>query len=371
MKCVVHIITGLNVGGAERALYSLVTGGLQAHFNNHVISLMDDGHYGPLLREARIPVTSLNMRMGLPMPVALWHLRKAIRATSPDLVQGWMYHGNLAASVAKRFAGGDTRLAWNIRLSREGAGEMKATTNSVVRIGAHLSQRVDAILYNSARSRSQHEAEGFAMKRGSVIPNGFDTQKWCPDSSTAINLRQELNLPGERMLIGFVARAHIQKDLPNLFTAFEWLAAQNHNCHLICVGRGLEEAAPLNLDRSRVSFLGQRTDVPQIMPAFDLLCLSSSVEAFPNVIGEAMACGVPCITTDVGDAAAIVGETGWIVPPRNSQALAEALLQALTMPKMEQRRRSIAARRRIEENYSLSSAIGKYVSLYSSLLGHP
>lgn len=368
MMRILHIITALNVGGAERVLYNLLSGGLQGSFENEVISMMDMGHYGPLLREAGIPVTCLNINSTRPRPSAVWQLRRIVRDVKPNIVQGWMYHGNLAASLARGFAGHRTSLSWNIRLSREKSDHIKISTNAMVRIGGWLSAGPDAIVYNSSRARAQHEAEGYSPGNAHMIPNGFDTGIWKPDQTAGIRLRQELGLAPDAIVIGFVARAHTQKDLPNLFSAFAEVARKTPDCHLVCVGRGLTEAAPSDLDRGRVSFLGQRTDLPRIVPAFDLLCLSSLAEAFPNAVGEAMACGVPCVTTDVGDAAAIVGETGWVVPPLDNVALANGLLQALMLAEDERRMRGLAARRRIEDHYSSPSIISRYETLYSKLL---
>jgi len=367
MPSITHIITGLNVGGAERALHTLLTGGLQGPFDNHVISLMDEGHYGPLLREAGIPVTCLHMSPGRPGLGAVAKLLRSTNAQAPDIVQGWMYHGNLAASLVRRFVAPRAALLWNIRLSLEGKSTTKRSTQWAIRLGARLSGHCDAIIYNSLRSRAQHEADRFSAKKGVFIPNGFDTARWQPVLDAKTALSRMLGLSAQTKIVGFVARAHPQKDLPNLFDAFRRVALIHADCHLVCVGREIEECAPLSLDRSRVTFLGQRSDISTLMSGFDLLCLSSWAEGFPNVIGEAMACGVPCVSTDVGDAAAIVAETGWVVPPRDSAALADALSQGLALSGLERRVRGVAARRRIEQCFSLSSAIGCYEALYSDL----
>jgi len=368
MRKILHVITGLNVGGAERALHSLLTGGLQNHFDNRVLSLTGPGHYGPLLEDAGIAVTALNISAGVPTPGDLWHLRSAIRATSPDLIQGWMYHGNLATTAARWLDGRPTTVVWNVRRGRDDIDEMKASTNHVVKICGWLSSDANAIIYNSVRSRTQHEAENFSGSAAHVIPNGFDIDLWRPDDTAAIRLRHKIGLPADKLIVGYVARAHPEKDPANLFSAFARVAQSNSSCHLVCVGAGLAEVAPRDLDLSRVSFLGERHDMATITPAFDLFCLSSCVEGFPNVLGEAMACGVPCITTDVGDAAEIVRETGWVAPPRDSPALAAALLQALTLPLEKRKELGIAARLRVEANYSLPSIVSRYVALYGDLL---
>lgn len=365
---ITHIITGLNVGGAERALHSLLTGGLQGAFENHVVSLMDEGYFAPLLRDAGVPVTCLNMSPGPPTVRAVWRLRQAMRAGSPDIIQGWMYHGNLAASLARRLAGGKAALSWNVRTSLE-AQHMNPSTHWVIWTGAQLSRGPDAIIYNAHRSKSQHVQQGYTPTNGLVIPNGFDAERWHPDPNAKTRLCAELDVPKDAVLIGFVGRGHPQKDIPNLLSAFGIAANSHPSAHLVCVGRGLDDFATDGVDLQRVRFLGQRNEVERLMPSFDILCLSSSSEGFPNVIGEAMACGVPCVTTDVGDAAAIVADTGWTVPPRNSAALAATLSQALAAPEEERRARGTAARARIEARYSLEYAVDQYRTLYERLSG--
>lgn len=364
---VTHVITGLNVGGAERALHSLLTGGLQDAFDNHVISLMNEGHYGPLLQEAGIPITYLNMSPGRPTLDAVRRLKRAIHATSPNVIQGWMYHGNLAASLARRLCGSGAALSWNIRLSLEAGRSLKASTRCVIGVGEWLSHGPDAIIYNAARSKAQHEERGYARMHSVTIPNGFDTKRWQPDSNARARLCVELGVADDAFLIGFVGRGHAQKDLPNLFSAFRAAAVSYPDAYLVCVGRDLEGFASEYKDLNQVRFLGQRSDIEHIMPAFNLLCLSSSFEGFPNVIGEAMACGVPCVTTDVGDAAAIVADTGWTAPPRDSAALANSLIEALALPPPARRARGLAARTRIERHYSLKSVVGQYMALYARL----
>lgn len=369
MKRITHIITGLTVGGAERALHNLLTGGLQDRFDNRVISLMDEGAYGRPLREAGIDVTCLGMSPGRPGPVAAARLLRAVKAQAPDILQGWMYHGNLAASLARRLSAPRAALSWNIRLSLEGGSDIKRSTRQVTAMGARVSGGAGAIIYNSLRSRDQHERIGYAAAHGIFIPNGFDTMRWRPDPAARSALLALLGLRTNTKIIGFVARAHPQKDLPNLFAAFQQVSAEDPDCHLVCVGRQIEDFAPPSLDRSRVAFLGQRSDIPDIMPGFDLLCLSSWAEGFPNVVGEAMACGVPCVTTDAGDAAAIVGETGWIAPARNSAALASALRDALRLAPAERTRRGEAARMRIESDFALPAVVERYAALYQRLSG--
>nr|WP_047166700.1 glycosyltransferase [Sphingomonas sp. Y57] len=369
MKRITHIITGLHVGGAERALHSLLTGGLQDRFDNRVISLMGEGAYGPRLREAGIEVRCLGMSPGRPSPIGMGRLLRAVGAQVPDIVQGWMYHGNLAASFARRLVAQRAALSWNIRTSLDNLGNAKRSTRLLIRLGRPLSRGVSTILYNSQKSRLQHEADGYAAANGIFIPNGFDIEHWRRDPSGKPSLARTLGLTADTKIIGFVGRAYAAKDLPNLFAAFQQVASAHSECHLVCVGRQIEETAPPSLDRSRVTFLGQRSDIAQIMPGFDLFCLSSSTEGFPNVIGEAMACGVPCITTDVGDAAVVVGDTGWVVPARDPDALAQAISEALSLADVIKEQLGAAARLRIETHYALPAIVDQYAALYQNLSG--
>jgi len=349
-------------------LHTLLTGGLTDSFEHQVVSLTGDGRYGSLLRAAGVPVVCMNMTPGLPTPGAAMRLLNKVRVAEPDIFQGWMYHGNLAASFARRLSAPRAALAWNIRMSLEATQKMKASTRGVIKIGAWLSQGPNAIIYNATRSRQQHEAVGYAASDGSVLGNGFDTLRWRPDATAGARLKQELGLPSHTMLVGYVGRGHPQKDITNLFSAFAAAAATRPDVRLIVVGRDLKQYGG-HLDPARVFFLGERDDVEHFMPGFDILCLSSAFEGFPNVIGEAMACGVPCVTTDVGDAAAIVADTGWVAPPRDSAALAGALSLALNASPEERQARGEAARRRVEVHYSLAAVIEQYTALYTRLIG--
>lgn len=366
---VTHIITGLAVGGAERALHTLLTGGLQGPFDNRVISLTDEGHYGPLLREAGISVTCLGMASGRPSLTAVWRLRQALRANPPDILQGWMYHGNLAASLARKLTPGLVKLVWNIRTSLDYYPELSLSRRGIIRLGRFCSRGSQVILFNSTRAMKQHSQFGYIANQIFTIPNGFDTGIWAPSAHLKNKLREDLGLNGSTLIIGFVGRDDPQKDPQNFFSALTNVLPTIPNAKAIVVGRGLQDAAPHSLPLKQIIFLGQRDKISKIMPAFDILCLSSRVEGFPNVIGEAMACGVPCVTTNVGDAAEIVADTGWVVPPRDSDALSKALREALSVTQEERNARGRAARFKIVNDYSLLATLDQYIKLYYDLTG--
>lgn len=362
MTSITHIITGLDVGGAERALYTLLTNGLEGPFRNRVISLMGPGHYGPLLQEAGIPVTCLGMSPGKPTLGALRGLLAAVSKAPTDILQGWMLHGNLAATLARRWADRDAALLWNQRLSMETLDERSLLNRALIRLEAQLSKTPRAIIYNSARSRRQFAEHGYNDDRALHLPNGFDTDKWAPNTAARQAIRQELGLPPYATVIGYVGRGHPQKDIGTLYAAFERVSPKHSDAVLVAVGRDLDQGCPRS---DRVILTGQRPDVPALMCGFDLLCLSSKAEGFPNVIGEAMATGLPCVITDVGDARDIVGETGWVAPPRSPERLADCLDKALSCPPESLRQRGCQARDRILTQFSIASLVDRYASLYS------
>ncbi len=362
---IVHIITGLVRGGAERALYTLLTNGFQKHTQNSVISLMSEGYYGPLLKKNKIQLNCLNMDRGKINIPSIYKLRKILIKENPDIIQGWMYHGNLAAFLGKYMIKKKVILSWNVRLSLEIFSEMKFTTKMAVRMGALLSKKCYSIIYNSTRSLLQHRSIGFSNNNDFYIPNGFDVKRWKPKINIRNKLRNSFGIPKHTKVIGYVGRGDKQKDLPNLFKAFSIVKKRYPNVILMAVGRNLKEYV---LNEDSIIFLGQRSDVQNIMQSFDLLCLTSRAEGFPNVIGEAMSSGLPCVTTDVGDAKEIVGKTGWVTPPNNPIKLAKCLEEALNNPKKELNKYGKIAREKIIKNYSIEFVKNQYISLYKSSL---
>lgn len=370
MLRICHIITGLNLGGAERALHSLLSGGLAASHDCHVISLSDAGYYGALISELGVPVHCLGMSPGRPGPRIVFRLWSILRQLRPDVLQGWMYHGNLAATVGRFMLFRKSAVVWNVRQSLYDITAEKRATQWVIRLSCWLSRTAAAILYNSKMSRGQHESLGFDSRRGRVIPNGFDPEIWRPDPKARAALRKFLGLTEATPVLGYVGRFDPLKDIPTLLSALQDVAVADSKVHIVLVGLDLGPANPalasyfLALPSDRVHVVGQKTDMPDVFPAFDLLCLSSQAEGFPNVLGEAMAAGVPVVATDVGDNADVVGDTGWIVPPSDSRALSSAILDALAEGRAARSMRGARARQRIIERFSLASALDRYGQLY-------
>lgn len=369
-----HIITGLNTGGAEKALLHILSGGLARRYDSIVLSLQDEGTVGCKIQELGVPVYTLGMRSGLPGLKALRRLFQIVRDIKPDLIQGWMYHGNLAASLAGWMAPGSPAVSWNVRHSLYDIQAEKPLTRQVIRANSIFSGLAQSIIYNSRLSRSQHEAFGFRRCDAKVIPNGFDLDFLKPFQEDDRNIRCEFAFPTDAIVIGHIARFHPLKDHASFLRAAVQVAQHRSDVRFLLVGRevspdnpALGGIVPSHL-LERFTFTGERNDVHRLIQAMDVFCLSSNSEAFPNVLGEAMATGVPCVTTDVGDSADIVGDTGVVVPPSNSGLLAEGLLSLIGMSGHARQELGMAARRRIKERYSLETVVGQYEKLYEELI---
>lgn len=372
---VLHIITGLATGGAETMLRKLLSGMDGRQFEAHVVSLGQGGRLAEEIRSLGIPVTELGMASGRPSLGAALALCRLARQFRPQIIQGWMYHGNLAAWLAWHAAGRKAALVWNIRQSLEDLAWEKAGTRAVIRFCARRSAGVSRILYNSETSRLQHEAIGYPSARGMTIPNGFETEIFRPDPEAGLRLRAELKLPDEALLIGLVARYHPMKDHRNFLEASALLSARNPLAHFVLAGREVDDNNVELRDQvsrlglaGKVFLLGERRDVPALMAGFDVVATSSSnSEGFPNVIGEAMSCGVPCVVTDVGDSAHIVGDTGFVVPPADASALAQAWFELLSMAPEKRLALGERARQRVLQLYSLAQTARRYEALYADV----
>jgi len=368
---VVHVISGLSTGGAERALYNLLQGGLGTEFDNHVISLNDAGTIiGPQIEALGVPVTALGMNAGKPSITSLSKLRKTIKVLQPDLIQGWMYHGNLAATLARSVASQNVALIWNIRQSLYKIKDNKLLTRQIIRANRFFSNSPDALLYNSQLSQQQHEAFGYAATHGKVIPNGIDLQRFIFSEDSRQRLRAELSIPLEALVIGHVARLHPMKDHSGFLQAAEIIIANYPDVHFVLIGKDvsldntdLKQQIPSPM-QNNFHLLGERSDVADLMSAMDIFCQSSWSEAFPNVLGEAMAVGVPCVATDVGDSAFILGESGIMVPPRDPTTLSEGLETLLALPFTDLKLLGVQARKRIENKFALDAIVKIYSSCY-------
>jgi glycosyltransferase involved in cell wall biosynthesis len=371
---IVHVINDLTVGGAEMMLYKLLSRMDRSRYEPVVISLIGGGGLRESIEGLGVPVYGLEMKPPAPTPASLWRLRRLMCRLDPDLIQGWMYHGSLAAQFASVGFHGRAATLWNIRQSVYSLGHEKSATALVIRLCAHLSERPAVIIYNSRTSAAQHGALGYHGRRAHVIHNGFDTAVFSPSAEARASVRAELGVAAESLLIGLVGRYHPAKDHANFLRGAAALRESHADARFVLSGRGVHQGnealceliGQLGLD-GRVQLLGERQDIPRLMASFDIAVSSSFEEGFPNVVGEAMSCGVPCVVTDVSDLPWVVGETGRVVPPRNPSALADGLKDLIALGREGRRRLGQAARARVTEFFELELIVGKYEAMYEDI----
>lgn len=373
---ILHIITGLSTGGAEMMLYKLLSKTNRLRFKPIVVSLIDRGTLSDRIEALGIPVHTIDMQPGMLTPIAIWRFFYTMRQFKPDLVQGWMYHANLAAQLARTLTLKSVPVLWNIRHSLYSLSYEKPGTSAVIKILAQLSSFPAKILYNSKISASQHEQLGYQITKTVVIPNGFNTELFTPSVESRTSIRTELGLANDTFLIGRVSRYHPMKDHANFLHAAALLLKDYPDVHFVLAGEEVnsENQALSKLIHElgiaeRIHLLGERQDIPRLTAALDIASSSSFCgEAFPNIVGEAMSCGVPCVVTDVGDSAWIVGNTGQVVPPRDSEALANACKELIVLGSEGREALGKAARARIIESFSLDFVVAQYERLYESVL---
>lgn len=364
---VLHVITGLGRGGAEMMLFRLVralSGG--SGFRHTVIALKSDNVFD--FAEIGVPVRTLALDKHLRDVLRLWTLRRMVRAERPDLVQGWMYHGNVAAALAVER---NVPVIWGIHQSLHAMDREKFLTKCLIHAGRPLVRRTRRVVYCSRVSQEQHEAIGYLKSKSMFIPNGFDCDVFAPRISARQSVREELGLPPDALLVGHAARYHEVKNHLGLVAAFARVSKELPDAWLLLAGGGVTdqnaELARAVVEagiRERVFLLGERHDMPRFFAALDVNVLVSHSEGFPNVLGEAMACGVPCVTTDVGDASMIVADTGVVVPKGDDAGVAEGILSLLRLPRGRRAELGARARARIVAEFSISTVAEKYAALY-------
>jgi glycosyltransferase involved in cell wall biosynthesis len=373
---VTHIITDLDTGGAEMMLFNLLPGFNRHSINSQVISLTDQGVIGDKISSLGVPVRSLCMKAGRLDARGVARLIRWLRDDPPDLIQTWMYHSDLIGGLAGKLAG-NIPVIWGIRNSTLDTKHSKRSTIWTVKLCALLSHSLPKqIITCSETARKIHVSLGYDADKMVVIPNGFLLDTFHPDQSARNSVREELGIAQDAVLIGLVARFNPQKDHQNFIDAAKLVLHQFPSAHFLLCGSGIswnnsELTGWIKQTGQSLNFhlLNLRTDIPRLTAALDLAVSSSAYgEAFPQIVGEAMACGVPCVVTNIGDSAYVIGDSGKVVPARNSQALASELINLLRLSPLEQARLGQLARRRIEEQFDIQVIVSKYEQLYKDEL---
>lgn len=369
---ILHLITGCNNGGAETALERLVAT-TNHNFRHRIISLSGDGpmytRYINCANDGCLPLGwdkgNTNSALGIA------RLAYEITSYRPHISMGWMYHGSLALTLGRLGALMQPPMIWAIR---SGVSPHHRRSTTLVRKTLGLISSVpDRVVFVSKRSQQQHAPVGFRRARSVCIPNGYNVDRFRPDAVARDAIRREFDIPATCQVVAWVGRWHPDKAPHQAIAAFRVAAAQNPALHLVMAGTDCTLDGPAGSvmtggDQTRIHLLGRRDDIPAILAAADVLLLSSHSEAFPNVIAEAMACGTPCVSTDVGDVTDIIGKTGIVVPVDDTAAMAAGLLHILAEPAVLRTQRSAAARQRICDCYSLPTIATRYDRLWREVI---
>ncbi len=371
---VLHVINSLGPAGAEMMLYKLVEATHADGIEHAVVSLTGDGAVGELLRGRGIPVAFLGMRSGVPDPRAAARLVLRIRADRPDVVQSWMYHSDLLAGIAAATAG-RVPVVWGIRHGGVDPRGMKRLTYLTRAVCARLSGILPVRIVCCAEAvMRSHAAAGYRADRMVVIPNGFDLDRFAPDPAARARVRAELAVPPGAPVVALVARFHPDKDHRTFLLATRTVADALPRAVFLLAGLDVTSANPVLagwIDElrlgARVRLLGVRNDVSAVLSAVDLVVQSSRVEGFPNVLGEAMACGIPVAATDCGDSGEIVGDAGRIVPIGSPTALAQVIIELLALPAERRAALGRAARQRVGERYHIRAVARRFEALWGEV----
>ncbi len=372
---ITHLITGLDTGGAETMLAKLVLNMDKSRFENVVMSMATaETMLGGLIKDAGIPVISLGIRPLRKAPFGFIKLLLTILKEKPDIIQTWLYHADFTGLLVSKM----TRRApvlWNIRGADLDPADHPRSLFWLIHILAKLSQLPKSVIVNSEYGKRFHESLGYNPASWQVIPNGFDTDAFKPSESARIKLRADLNIGADKNIIGLVARYHPMKDHSTFLSAASQLLKKRKDAHFVLAGAGVDNN---NADIARqishegmatsINLLGERDDIPDITAGFDLATCSSYSEGFPNVVGEAMACEIPCVVTDTGDMRKMLGPCGVVVNTRDSSAMANAWDSLLSMEHDKLKEMGAAARQRIMNLYSIGAIISRYEKLYEDVI---
>ena len=357
MSGVLHVITGLGVGGAETMLSQVAADLQNKGLPQHVVCLRASGPIADDLIKKHVPVTALNATSIFGAATCALKLTQLVNQLKPEVIQGWMYHGNLAAALAHRMSRGHAhrKLYWNVRASVMDADRY----GRIIGSNAWLSRWPDLIVCNSQAGMDYHIKCGFSPYAKRVIPNGFNIEKFKPDPVARQEVRANLGIAPDAVVALLAARVDIMKDHPNFLEAIHGIP----DVQGLLAGQDTEKLTlPPN-----VMALGLQRDISRLCAAADItICSSAFGEGFSNSLAEGMSAGLVPVATNVGDAAKIVADTGCIVAPRDPQALSDAIKSEASRPLLERRARGLRARQRIVENFSLD----RIVRIYGEIYGH-
>jgi len=375
-KKITLLLRSLERGGAERQAVGLALGLLKRNIPVSVVLFYPGGALAPELSRAGVPLLCPGKAGRWDLAAFLPRLARTIRAENPAALYSFLETPNLAAALLRPFLGG-VKLVWGVRASNMDLRRYGWFPRLNFRLNCLLSRRADLIIANSFAGRDLVVSQGYPRERLAVVPNGIDTERFQPDPAAGHRQRLAWGVGAEEKLIGLVGRLDPMKDHDTFLRAAA-LCGDAPDLRFVCVGHGAEAeqtrlrelAVSLGL-REKVVWAGPSDDMPAVYNALDLLSLASAYgEGFSNAVGEAMACGVNCVVSQVGDSALLVEGLGLAVPPGDPPALAQGWRRALAPPPQEREKTSARLRQRILENYSLDKMVDATVAAIYAFPGY-
>jgi len=373
---ILHIINSLDVGGAENALVNLISA--ESGRNHHrVVSLTGLGAFAAPLQALGVEIHPLDFRRPHRIPAEFARLVQLLRRQPPQLVQTWMYHADVVGGLACRCAGRRLPLVWGVRLTEVDPAGIKRTTRLLVRCAGLLSRWLpDAIIANAAESIASHAAYGYDVRKFHIVGNGFDTQRFRPDDARRQQLRRQLAIADDRVLVGLVGRYSTQKNQDGFLAAAGKAAQAMPSLDFVLCGRGIgpdnQTLAALSRQHQldgRLHLLPEQPDVETVFAGLDVYASASRAEGFPNVVAEAMACGVPCVVTDVGNCRELVGDSGIVCPSSDPAAMAAAIGELAAMSPATRAAMGQQARQRIKQAYSREQMLRGFEAVWDEVAG--
>lgn len=372
-KRVAFLLRNLDYGGAQRQVITLAKSLSECGFDVSIICFYPDGFLEKYLLNSKVKVISLEKQGRWDLIAFFYRLFKEVKHISPDILHGYLGEPNMLTICLKLFFPA-TKMIWGIRGSNYDLDLANWRSYPYRLLENLFSHFADLIIINSYAGCNDYLKRGFPVNKMVVIPNGIDTDLFQPNPQARAKIRQEWRIPDDIILIGLVGRLDPMKDHPTFLKAAALLCAERENVRFVCVGVGSEKytqelhqlTTQLGIAK-QVIWAGGRSDMPEVQNALDI-AVSASIfgEGFSNTLGEAMACGVKCIATDVADSAWIVGDAGLVIPPNSSEALATAMKQLIDHPHTEQHQQAYI-RQQVVTRFSVFQLLQKTTTAFEQL----
>ena len=363
------LVRSLDFGGAQRQLIALAKALDKSRFEVSVLTFYSGQPLEKELDGAGVRVISLDKRGRWDLLPFLCRLIREARLLRPDIVHGYLDIPNVLALFLRPFV--HARVVWGVRASEIELRDYDWLFRLAARLERFLARFPDLIIVNSVAAREHLIARGFPSRKVVMISNGIDTEMFKPDQEARARLRSEWGIADATPLIGTVGRIDPVKDLSVFLQAAAILSREINDVRFACVGTGpapyVQQLKSLARDlglADRVIWPEARLDVSTVYNALDVLISSSRGESFPNAVAEAMSCGTPCVVTDVGDSALLVGDCGIVVPSQDPAALAAGNIRSLTLDRTDA---GTKGRTRIIENFSVQQLANRTAETLATL----